>query len=105
MRLPGGLAVGYPLEHPARGGHLFIELGEEQLGERHPRTPSGESREGSRPTAGPARTCCSTRPPRARRGTPRPCRGGPCRRATGRRSEEHTSELQSRLHLVWRLLL
>src|SRR2546422_4592431 len=30
------------------------------------------------------------------------CRGGtPC----GRRSEEHTSELQSRLHLVCRLLL
>src|SRR2546422_1862266 len=26
-------------------------------------------------------------------------------RATGRRSEEHTSELQSRLHLVCRLLL
>src|SRR5438132_5505540 len=104
MRLPGGLSVGYPLEHPARGGHLFIELGEEQLGERHPRTPSGESREGSRPTAGPARTCCSTRPPQARRGTPRPCReqhvlAGPAR------SEEHTSELQSHSDLVCRLLL
>src|SRR2546422_7786788 len=31
--------------------------------------------------------------------------GAPCRRATRRRSEEHTSELQSRLHLVCRLLL
>src|SRR2546429_5871239 len=28
-----------------------------------------------------------------------------CRRSAGRRSEEHTSELQSRLHLVCRLLL
>src|SRR2546422_7567077 len=51
---------------------------------------------------------------------PRPCSAGPCRkpsvgasrtrssrRTTGRgtRSEEHTSELQSRLHLVCRLLL
>src|SRR6184192_1959333 len=81
MRLPGGLSVGYPLEHPAGDSHLFIELGEEQLGDRHLRTPSGESREGSRPTAGPARTGCSTRPPPARRGTPRPCRGVPCRLA------------------------
>src|SRR5687768_18314246 len=30
---------------------------------------------------------------------------GPQLRAEGRRSEEHTSELQSRLHLVCRLLL
>src|SRR2546422_7577565 len=29
----------------------------------------------------------------------------PTRKVTGRRSEEHTSELQSRLHLVCRLLL
>src|SRR2546422_4808529 len=29
----------------------------------------------------------------------------PCRRTGGPRSEEHTSELQSRLHLVCRLLL
>src|SRR2546430_5217982 len=63
MRLPGGLSVGYPLEHPARGGHLFIELGEEQLGERHPWTPSGESREGSRPTAVPAKARCAHPPP------------------------------------------
>src|SRR5687768_18114453 len=31
--------------------------------------------------------------------------GGAGRRRRGRRSEEHTSELQSRLHLVCRLLL
>src|SRR5689334_23725317 len=45
----------------------------------------------------------SRRCPRARRGTCRPCRGRrPCR---DRRSEEHTSELQSQFHLVCRLLL
>src|SRR2546422_6053869 len=42
---------------------------------------------------------------------PRPAGGGdaealpPSRRGCGARSEEHTSELQSRLHLVCRLLL
>src|SRR2546429_7290891 len=42
---------------------------------------------------------------RRRRRTPRPC-GFRCRRCHGHaRSEEHTSELQSRLHLVCRLLL
>src|SRR2546429_771052 len=35
----------------------------------------------------------------------RPHRPGPCRRRHRLRSEEHTSELQSRLHLVCRLLL
>src|SRR6266436_9825695 len=39
------------------------------------------------------------RPPRTRAPMPPPC--GP----SSRRSEEHTSELQSRLHLVCRLLL
>src|SRR5205809_2393526 len=34
-----------------------------------------------------------------------PPRGGRAPRRWGRRSEEHTSELQSRLHLVCRLLL
>src|SRR2546422_7978740 len=33
------------------------------------------------------------------------CRGWEGVREAGDRSEEHTSELQSRLHLVWRLLL
>src|SRR3712207_7401280 len=40
-------------------------------------------------------------PPRRRGGTA--CRG--CRRRRSRRSEEHTSELQSRQYLVCRLLL
>src|SRR5687768_17877497 len=35
----------------------------------------------------------------------RPHRSRLCHRATRQRSEEHTSELQSRLHLVCRLLL
>src|SRR2546429_4581983 len=39
--------------------------------------------------------------PTAARGTPR----AQCARHPGPRSEEHTSELQSRLHLVCRLLL
>src|SRR2546429_1807337 len=39
-------------------------------------------------------------------GTPRPLWGTkPAKRRSQRRSEEHTSELQSRLHLVCRLLL
>src|SRR2546422_3590934 len=51
-------------------------------------------------------------PPSAGRCRPRRRRRGPARRGTGStsagrggRSEEHTSELQSRLHLVCRLLL
>src|SRR2546422_2176917 len=56
--------------------------------------------------------CCPS-PPASITSTP-PCRDGACfpqpvagsRRWSGRkRSEEHTSELQSRLHLVCRLLL
>src|SRR2546422_11187559 len=42
------------------------------------------------------------RRPRQPRKPPRPCRWSPGRTL---RSEEHTSELQSRLHLVCRLLL
>src|SRR2546429_4630766 len=42
-------------------------------------------------------------PRRTSSGPPRPPSGRPARR--GARSEEHTSELQSRLHLVCRLLL
>src|SRR2546429_5337459 len=50
-----------------------------------------------------SRTCPAWRPAS-------PCRGTPCTACRGRtpsrpRSEEHTSELQSRLHLVCRLLL
>src|SRR2546422_1145260 len=40
-----------------------------------------------------------------RRTWDRPCRGRRARATPGIRSEEHTSELQSRLHLVCRLLL
>src|SRR5215510_15759614 len=40
-----------------------------------------------------------------RRSPGRSCRCWRCRAAWGRRSEEHTSELQSRGHLVCRLLL
>src|SRR5690606_39834655 len=47
----------------------------------------------------PLRASCSVTPPRRRPGSPRP------KRATSTRSEEHTSELQSRENLVCRLLL
>src|SRR5690625_7107228 len=40
-----------------------------------------------------------------RGGRSRPGRGGTCHLGSGERSEEHTSELQSRGHLVCRLLL
>src|SRR5687768_17889449 len=52
----------------------------------------------------PRRTSCPPpiRPPRASRTSPRPAGRS---RSVGTRSEEHTSELQSRLHLVCRLLL
>src|SRR5436305_14273970 len=40
-----------------------------------------------------------------RHGVPRPAPSKSLRRAEGPRSEEHTSELQSRPHLVCRLLL
>src|SRR2546429_6943496 len=50
---------------------------------------------------------CGTRPPAGRGSAPapRPSGCGPSWRHRGTRSEEHTSELQSRLHLVCRLLL
>src|SRR3712207_9120949 len=42
--------------------------------------------------------------PRGGAGFPRPCfRAGPCPPVSGGRSEEHTSELQSRQYLVCRL--
>src|SRR5215208_6919321 len=53
-------------------------------------------------------TLFRSRPPRARCAPPARRRRGrsrPCRRGRGTRSEEHTSELQSRGHLVCRLLL
>src|SRR3712207_8546559 len=46
-----------------------------------------------------------TRRPRARCAGARAGSGRPCRRRAGWRSEEHTSELQSRQYLVCRLLL
>src|SRR5690348_17585182 len=50
------------------------------------------------------------RPPRTASSRPTPRAGGPrrrgrCARGPGLRSEEHTSELQSPVHLVCRLLL
>src|SRR6266550_8331362 len=60
-----------------------------------------------RSTLFPYTTLFRSSPARAGRWRSRP--GPPTRRAArparGRRSEEHTSELQSRLHLVCRLLL
>src|SRR2546422_4047095 len=62
-----------------------------------------------RSTLFPYTTLFRSPPRRALRGPPcrrAPRRCGPSRAARGRRrSEEHTSELQSRLHLVCRLLL
>src|SRR2546422_6093299 len=54
----------------------------------------------------PKRSCSSSpflRRPAAPR--ERPCRSPPPKQSGRKRSEEHTSELQSRLHLVCRLLL
>src|SRR5687768_18355452 len=56
----------------------------------------------SPPGPGRGRTGCGRRPRRSA-GRPRPGTSPGCRRRP--RSEEHTSELQSRLHLVCRLLL
>src|SRR5439155_24791206 len=67
------------------------------------RSPSSRS---ARRRAAPASTASREehrrRPSRGPRGSVRPV-ASRCSRA--RRSEEHTSELQSRGHLVWRLLL
>src|SRR5436305_4529255 len=53
----------------------------------------------------PALCSCETRSPLQRQGFDRVGRGHPENLAGRRRSEEHTSELQSRPHLVCRLLL
>src|SRR2546429_6576000 len=55
------------------------------------------------PTLSRSRCRCSTASTPA--STTSPARGQFARRANWPRSEEHTSELQSRLHLVCRLLL
>src|SRR5215217_3587128 len=60
---------------------------------------AGRPRAGRPGTARPARRAC------ARRSAPGPRPGRTAARRTGRRSEEHTSELQSRQYLVCRLLL
>src|SRR2546422_1856872 len=60
------------------------------------------------PTCAPCRRCSATPTSRRHRCTPtcRPPRSSGCTDSSTReRSEEHTSELQSRLHLVCRLLL
>src|SRR2546422_8528037 len=55
---------------------------------------------------GPTLACSVPRPERLTRPRPAPTIRRHARRAAGApRSEEHTSELQSRLHLVCRLLL
>src|SRR2546422_4087360 len=64
-----------------------------------PYTTLFRSRSSRRPCAPP--TCRSACFPR--RGARASCRGSPS--SSRPRSEEHTSELQSRLHLVCRLLL
>src|SRR5690606_41351880 len=64
---------------------------------RSPRRPAGR---GHLP---PRRRSPGARLPRVRR--PPPVRGRPRRTRGSRRSEEHTSELQSRENLVCRLLL
>src|SRR2546422_7435283 len=81
------------------------------------RVPGGSARSPpNRPGAAPVciRCCrCQGRETRARwrdrrHASPAPCappRGRPTPRHANVRSEEHTSELQSRLHLVCRLLL
>src|SRR4051794_41753571 len=56
----------------------------------------------SRATARTSPSRATGRPPGAHRGRPR---AAPRVTAFGRRSEEHTSELQSPVHLVCRLLL
>src|SRR5687768_18133133 len=64
-------------------------------------------RSGSRPTARSKRKRASLQRPRRATSIPNPssCSALPCRTSGTERSEEHTSELQSRLHLVCRLLL
>src|SRR3712207_8495406 len=57
---------------------------------------SGRTRDGAGPDVGR---------PRARAAARRPCRGAHRCRGDAERSEEHTSELQSRQYLVCRLLL
>src|SRR3712207_8684588 len=59
---------------------------------------------GSAPTWRRATSCRSSSSPRVRR-TPSATRATQRALPTGRRSEEHTSELQSRQYLVCRLLL
>src|SRR2546422_4563979 len=67
-----------------------------------PYTPLFRSRPGVRPTAAPAETVWVTSPLYRLGFT---TRGARLVRGELLRSEEHTSELQSRLHLVCRLLL
>src|SRR2546422_1346243 len=72
-----------------------------------PYTTLFRSQSGHRP-AGPGRTQKRERPVPHRRGPAAPVGSGPHHYAESLRSlrsEEHTSELQSRLHLVCRLLL
>src|SRR3712207_8720959 len=57
----------------------------------------------SRDTIGPCQTLRPTSPPPS--ALPLPSRSDGCGRSSTARSEEHTSELQSRQYLVCRLLL
>src|SRR3712207_7294515 len=72
-----------------------------------PNTPlfrsAGTTARPPRTAPAPPRRRGARRPPRARAARPGSVRRVP--RSSGRRSEEHTSELQSRQYLVCRLLL
>src|SRR6266511_3646059 len=70
-----------------------------------PRAVSKKGPCGPRSTCCPPRRLCSTRPGRWASMRPRPSRHGGSGRSARSRSEEHTSELQSRENLVCRLLL
>src|SRR2546429_6516372 len=69
------------------------------------RSPAGAT-SGRRYRAAPSPPRMGSAAWRSQRGAPNPFAGTPAARKSRRpRSEEHTSELQSRLHLVCRLLL
>src|SRR5207237_8164071 len=78
--------------------HSFPTRRSSDLLRFRPGAPQGSELVDGFRRAGAARGCAGDRHPRCRA-----VRGAPHR--TGRRSEEHTSELQSHLNLVCRLLL
>src|SRR5690554_7019015 len=94
--------TGFHIAHPA---HRRPAVGADTITGALYRLAHGQLPSNSRPRCTAARTCAGAVPPMWSRALTEPSSVNTSNTSCSIRSEEHTSELQSRPHLVCRLLL